>query len=153
MHAKTQLGFGAYYETKDGMIEPTCAQLNTWIKTGKHVSTIRCDNAGENKKLEEVSTGSKWQLPLTFEYTARATPQQNSLVEVKFHTLASRARSVLNSARIPEKIKKYIFNECLETVTLTDGLIVRTIDGKEATRFKHWGGTLPKFAKHLRVDD
>ena len=70
LDAKTQLGFGGYYESKDSMIEPTCAQLNTWIKTGKHVSIIRCDNAGENKKLKEVITGSKWQLPLTFEYTA-----------------------------------------------------------------------------------
>ena len=86
-------------------------------------------------------------MPITFEYTARATPQQNSLVEVKFNTVAARARSVMTGAKIPENVKKYVFNECLSTVTLIGGLIVRTIDGKEATQFEHWDNTLPKFAK------
>ena len=58
---RSQLGFGAYYESKDKMIEPTCAQLSTWIKTGKQVNTIRCDNAGETsseKKCAQEVNGS-----------------------------------------------------------------------------------------------
>ena len=86
------------------MVEPTCTQLNTWLKTGVKLHTIRCDNAGENKLLEQESTGPKWQMPLTFEYTSRATPQQNSLAERKIDTIASRTRSVLNSANIPNNI-------------------------------------------------
>lgn len=147
---KSHLTFQTFHSTKDGMVEPTCSQISTWIKTGHDITTIRCDNAGENKALEKKITGSKWQLPITFVYTARSTPQQNSLVEVKFNTIASRARAVIDGAKVPEKVKKHVYNECLNTVTLIDDLIVRDVDGKTATRFKHWGKTLPKFDSHLR---
>ena len=65
---------------------------------------IRCDNAGENRKLESACKAKEWQIPVKFEYTERATPQQNSIVEKKFDTLASRTRSVLNAAKIPDEM-------------------------------------------------
>ena len=150
MHEYSQLAFLYFHETKDAMVDWTYVQLNTWIQSGKKVHTVRCDNAGENKKLEKTCIGEKWQLPLTFEYTSRATPQQNSIAERKIDTLASRTRSVLNGAKVPEAEKKHVFNECLNTVTQIDGLIVRKVNGKTATRYEHWCNTLPKFARHLR---
>ena len=36
-------------------------------------------------------------------------------------------------------------------MTHLDNLTVIEIDGKKANRYKHWGGALPKFAKHLRI--
>ena len=57
---------------------------------------------------------------------------------------------MLNGAKVPEAEKKHVFNECLNTVTQVDGLIVRKVNGKTATRYEHWCSTLPKFARHLR---
>ena len=116
----------------------------------KVVTTIRCDNAGENQKLESSCTGKDWKLPIKFEYTARATPEQNSLVEKKFDTLASRARSVMNASKVPDSLHGLLVNEYIQTITLLDGLVVREIDGVKATRFEHWGKELPKFNVYLR---
>ena len=146
----SELPFTSFHPTKDDMVEHTLQQLNTWIQAGRVVKTLRCDNAGENKKLEKESKEKEWQLPISFEYTARATPQQNSVVEKKFDTLASRARSTMNGANISPSIRKYVCKECISCCTHTDGLVVREINGKSMTRYEHWGGELPKFAKHLR---
>jgi len=79
---KTQLKFSDFYKTKDGMIEPTCEQLFKWQKTNKTVMYIRLDNAGENKRLQKRCESADWKLTITFEeYTARDTPQQNTLAE------------------------------------------------------------------------
>ena len=43
-----------FYETKSGMVEPTIQQLQRWKREKHRVLTIRCDNAGENKKLEAM---------------------------------------------------------------------------------------------------
>ncbi len=59
------------------------------------------DNAGENQALERRMKSSDWKLDVEIEYTARATPQQNSLVELKFATIARRSRAVMNDANIP----------------------------------------------------
>ena len=61
------------------------------------ISNIRCDNAGENIKLERRTASSDWKLNIDFEYTARNTPQQNSLVEKGFDTLYNRGRAMLNN--------------------------------------------------------
>ena len=37
------------------MVEPTCEQFHAWKYIGKPVHTVRCDNAGENKLLEQLS--------------------------------------------------------------------------------------------------
>ena len=38
------------------------------------VRCIRCDNAGKDKKLEEVVDGPTYNLGIEFEYTTRNTP-------------------------------------------------------------------------------
>eukprot|EP00957_Ditylum_brightwellii_P083473 6345666-Ditylum_brightwellii.AAC.1 len=84
---KTGMKWSDFYPTKDTMIEPTCEQLNKWKANGKAVKYLRCDNAGENKALEKRCASADWKLGIEFEYTARDTPQQNSLVEVGFATI------------------------------------------------------------------
>ena len=39
------------------------------------VKFVRYDDAGENKYVEKVADGRLWKLDITFEYTARHTPQ------------------------------------------------------------------------------
>lgn len=144
------LALSTFHTSKDKMVEPTCEQLNTWIQCGGEVKTIRCDNVGGNKKLETAYKAKEWQLPVNFEYTARAIPQQNSVVEKTFDTLASCSRSVMAGANIPDEIRQYVSKECLNCVTLVDGLIFRIINKKTATRCEHWSNELPKFANHLK---
>ena len=86
---KTRMKINDFYETKNGMVEPTCEKFNRWEQNDMGVRTVRLDNAGENKKLEKRAGSVDWKLNLTFEFTARDTPQQNSLVEVGFATLAN----------------------------------------------------------------
>ena len=47
-------------------------------------------------------------------------------------------------------MRKYVSNECINCVTYVDGLVVRTINNKTATRYEHFSGQLPKFSHHLR---
>ena len=46
---------------------------------------------GENIKLQARSQSADWKLNITYEYTARDTPQQNHLAEVGFALLANKA--------------------------------------------------------------
>ena len=60
------------------------------------VKLIRCDNTGENKKLEEKCDAEG--LGIIIEYTATVTPQQNAYVERAFPTLMGRSRAMMNFA-------------------------------------------------------
>ena len=51
------------------------------------VKFIHCDNAGENKKLEEKCDADG--MDINFEYTATGTPQQNANVERTSPTVGS----------------------------------------------------------------
>eukprot|EP00957_Ditylum_brightwellii_P073862 5612026-Ditylum_brightwellii.AAC.1 len=60
--------------------------LSKWKQGGKAVKCIRLDNAGENKVLAVQNDSADWKLNIEYEFTARDTPQQNSMVEVGFAT-------------------------------------------------------------------
>ena len=147
----TGLKFTEFFETKNGMVEPTCQQLSRWKDRGIPVKIIRCDNAGENLLLEKRLASKDWKLDVVFEYTARDTPQQNYLVEKGFDTMYSRGRAMMARANIPKPMKYVLFREVFKTATLLDGLVPITLKGKMATRFEHYSGGNPKFAQHLRT--
>ena len=86
---RTQLKFSDFYTTKNGMVEPTCEQFYRWKQSGNPVKYVRLDNAGENKLLKKRCQSKDWKLKIEFEFTARDTPQQNSLAEVGFATIAN----------------------------------------------------------------
>ena len=44
-----------FYDTKNGIIEPTCEQLEKWKQNGHRLKCVRWDNAGENTKLEKMA--------------------------------------------------------------------------------------------------
>jgi hypothetical protein len=83
---RARLKFSDFFQTKNGMIEPTCVQFHQWKLNGMAVTHVRMNGAGENKKLKMRSDSSKWMLNLKFEITACDTPQQNHLVELGFAT-------------------------------------------------------------------
>ena len=85
------------------------------------------------------------------EYIRRATPQRNHLAELGFATLSNRGRAVLFHAKVPKSIRYLLRSEAFATVTLIDGLVILTINGKEATRYEKCGVVNSPFAGHLRT--
>ena len=63
----TGLNFSNFYQTKTGMVEPTCVKLQNFKNKNKAVKFIRCDNSGENKNLDKRSNNTHWKLNVTFE--------------------------------------------------------------------------------------
>lgn len=148
----TQMKFSNFFETKNGMIEPTCIWLDKWRQNGKPVKFIRLDNAGENKGLQSRSISSDWKLNIEYEFTASDTPQQNHLAELGFAVLANRGRAMMYAANIPKDIRRLVFREAFQTATLLDGLVPIILNDKLASRYHHWshGKQLP-FANYLRT--
>ena len=68
------------------------------------VDTIKCDNAGENKKMEEMCINQD--LGVKFEYTAVGTSQQNGRLERKFATLYGRIRSMMIDTGVEEEMRQ-----------------------------------------------
>lgn len=155
---RTKFKTSAFYDTKSGMIEPTCAQFEKNRYEGKPVKFVRCDNAGENIKLEKIANGKGWKLNLTFEYTGKETPQRNHLVELGFATISGRSRAMLSAARIPLELRYKVSKEALRTATMLDGLAIIDIDGRKKSRYEHFNedyehhsGGLPQWTTNMRT--
>jgi Reverse transcriptase (RNA-dependent DNA polymerase)/Zinc knuckle len=151
VHGKTGLKFSNFYAAKNDMVEPTLERFSKWKQCGIPVNVVRLDNAGENILLKNRAASVDWKLSIEFEFTARNTPQQNSIAETAFYTIACRGRAMLHQANIPEDRRVYFWNKCFETATKVDGLAAVTIDGITKTRYEHWFGSNPAFANHLRT--
>jgi hypothetical protein len=148
---RTRLKFSDFYANNNEMVEPTCEQFVRWKQTQKPVTYLRLDNAGENKLLQSQCDSKDWKLGIKCEFTARDTPQQNSLAEVSLATIANCERSMMARANIPYKIRFRLWSEAFKVATLLDGLTPIEIDGVVATRYEYWCGRNPKFTAHLRV--
>ena len=149
---QTEMKFTEFFNTKNGMVEPTCELINAWKNQGKPVQVIRCDNAGENQKLQKRLKSADWKLSnIKFEYTGRHTPQQNYLVEKGFETLYSRSRAMMNAAKVPEELKYKLFRDAIHTATKLDSLVTVKSKGKSCTRHHMWYGKEPAFVKNMKV--
>ena len=117
---------------------------------GLPVQTVRCDNSGENIKLQETCSNKEWKLNVNFEFTSRETPQQNSIVEVGFATLLKRGLSIMIASKVPKQKRYLFFRKAFEAATLLDGLTIITLDNVEATRYEHWGDKIPEWDKNIK---
>jgi hypothetical protein len=110
------------------------------------VKTIRCDNTGENTKLQKRLQSKDWKINVEFEYTARNTPQQNHLAELGFAIVFNQGCAMMSRrANVPIDIRYKLEREAMTTATLLDGLTVIEINGVKKSRVEHWsGGKLPK---------
>ena len=130
------------------------------IKTKNfEVKYLKCDNAGENKTLEQEL--KKWEnrdlFPnIEFEYTASNTPQQNAKVERKFPTLYGRMRAMMFNAGLTKAMREKLWTECAQTATLLDNITVnekklsnRGILGHNSPYVQFYGSK-PKYIKSLR---
>ena len=92
----------------------TADKVIHWIKMihkdmDVKVKTIRCDNSGENRKLQALMNLEET-LKIKFEFTAPYTPQQNCKIERKFQTLYGKIRAMLNWARLPARLRSKLCN-------------------------------------------
>ena len=122
----SELANGDFFDPKDGMVRPTCELFHLWKQAGMPVKVLRCDNGGENYILRKRLRSSDWKMNVQFQFTARATPQQNSPVEKKFDTLAGRGDSMMNAANLSLHERCKLFKEAFQTATLLDGLVLIT---------------------------
>ncbi len=109
------------------------------------------DNAGENVKLSQRMNGVDWKLNVETKWTARNTPQQNSVAETAISVINDRALSMMHAANVPDEKRKYYFNQARDTAAFLDGLAVVELNGKMATRFEHAFGSNPLAVNHLRT--
>jgi hypothetical protein len=98
-----QLKVSSFYKSKDAMLEPLCERMNRWKESGCAITNMCLDNAGENKLLKKRSDSKDWKLRIKFEFTARDTPQQNSIAEVGFSTIADWGRAMMHDANLDER--------------------------------------------------
>ena len=109
-----------FHTTKNEIADYACRILIKWKDQGTPTSFVRCDNAGENKSFEKVANGSKWKMNINFEFTARATPQQNSPVETEFSHVLSKARTLLIDTNVLCLQRYKIVQEAIITATKLD---------------------------------
>ena len=80
---------------------------------------IYCNNARENRTLEKIANKEKQKFNIQFKYKARATPQQNILVET---------RLLLISVNILYLQCYKIIQKAVIIVTKLDRLVIITIN-------------------------
>ena len=144
----THMKFSMFLKQKSDMKE----KLVPFLKELRHtydikVQHIRCDNAGENRALEDLCIEKD--LGIVFEYTAPGTPQQNGVVERAFATMLGKTRAIMNGAGFDEKKRHLFWTEAANTVTHLENITIR----KGTTRTPHYlfyGSDAP-YAQHLQV--
>ncbi len=122
------------FMAKSDMPKDMCIFMQQEMSCGHPISIIRQDNAGENKKLVTLAHSQEWKLATIFENTARKTPQQNSLAENAFMTIASKTRTVMNAAQIPKSEHFKLWGKVATTGKALDNLISVTWNGITKTR-------------------
>jgi hypothetical protein len=55
---RTNLKLSAFYQTKKGMVEPTCEQFYRWKQAGQPVKYVRLDNAGKTRHTRPAQKGT-----------------------------------------------------------------------------------------------
>jgi hypothetical protein len=110
-----------FYTSKNKMVEPTVEKMHK-LKELKILPTIvRIDKGGENKLLKQRAESKDWKFGLKYEYTARNTPQQNSMTKVAFATLTGWATAMMARANVPKAKRHAFFGRAAQTATLLDG--------------------------------
>jgi hypothetical protein len=88
---------------------------------------------------------------MTYEYTARDTPQHNQLAELGFAFFGNKVRALMVRANIPMKPRYTLFREAFQTATDLYSLVITTVVTKKATRHEHIYGCNPKWMKFLHI--
>src|SRR5210317_184296 len=136
-----------FCKEKSDLPEIILKLLKDLAQSGKKVKFVRCDGAGENKSLKALCDSEE--RGITFEFTARNTPQHNGRVERKFQTIFARTRAMLNAANFTPAWRKGVWPEAASTATNIDNALVHK-EGEAPPHVKLFGRE-PKFIEHLRT--
>ena len=109
---------------------PTLMKFVRRMKSrGTPVKFIRCDNAGENKDLQEKCMQSKDLNDIKFEYTPRDAPQYNGRIERKFAVIYSRMRVNFEAAKINKEFRRKLWGEaCMAAIDVENALVSKSKD-------------------------
>ena len=110
------------------------------------VKTIRCDNAGENKSLQNDCI--KEGLGINFQFTAPYTPQHNGSIERSFATSYGRMRAMLNASGIKGNLRQTLWAEAANFENDTDNIMVDRND--EACAYEKFYGRMPGYSNFLQ---
>ena len=110
------------------------------------IKFFRCDNAGENKKIEDVLKEKGY--GITFEYTSANTPQQNGMVERCFATRYRRVQPMFVTCRITSGLRNDLLADVSNTSTLLGNILSSVGDKPPHVRFY---GDLPRYSSGLRI--
>ena len=99
----------SFHDRKSDMVEPMLEQFQKLKNLGKTASKVKCDNAGENKTLQQCCGGGKWKFPAKFEFAARATPQQKACAENAFAASHNKGRALMIAANAPVECRFQLF--------------------------------------------
>ena len=115
-------------------------------KHGIDIKYVRLDNSGEERSLQKEC--DKQILGIIFEFTAPGTPQPNSVVERKIHTLKGRSRAIMIETGFSQQDKRKFWCEVISTATKLDNIMVR----KERTKppYTLFYNDEPKYEKYMR---
>ena len=105
----------------------------------------------QNKVLIKVTNDLQWRLGIITEYTGKDMPHRNQLARLGFVDVPGKARAMMLQANLPEEIKYKLCKECFNCALYLSNLAVVTLNGKAATRYKHFHEAKPCYAKHLRI--
>ena len=109
----TNMKWSFFLKTKNELKDKIIPFLKTVHEKDKvTVQTIRCDNAGENNKVEELCKKTTGLAHIKFEYTPWDTPQFNGVVEHAFATLYGWVRSLNNAAGLTPTLRNGLWTEC-----------------------------------------
>lgn len=77
-----QLKFVHFFDTKDGMVRPTCELFSHWKKSSHTVDIFCLDNEGENGLPQNCANSAMLQFGIDYKFMAQDTPQKNLLAKV-----------------------------------------------------------------------
>ena len=121
---KTDRSWVEWFSMKSDMIPRVLKLMRKLQAAGHKVERIRCDNAGENKKLQQKCEETTDLCGIKFEFTASRTPQQNGRCERKIALLTARSRAMLNAAHLEGKLRSYVASEAITTANDIENILL-----------------------------
>ena len=99
--------------------------LQYLVDMGYRPRYIRCDDAGENKKLKKLLKLHHRQAfrTIEFEFTSGNTPQFNGKVERKIAVVTRRVRATLNSAKLTKTLRQRLWGEAVMKCTADENIL------------------------------
>jgi transposase InsO family protein len=140
----SRMGFCFFLKTKDEI----GIKMELFIKQikvlDKEITTIRCDNAGENiSHLQRIAIEYK----INIEFTSPHTPEYNGVVERRIASIKQKGHAMMLAANMSEKARELLWAEAVKTAnTLSNITMNRAI---KQTPYEFFFGKKSKLYENL----